>query len=238
MRAKESGLIPYVSPRQNKPPPYPHKDEEKQSKHMPERKVPLLELGDRGSPEPQFEERFLDMPNVSPGRNEKCTGPLPVNKPKHPQRRHFYDDVGRKLPSPEPSRDDVRQDQYAPVQEKERKDRDIDRIPEPPEVARAPEPFKEREGRGMDRGPRPSKGDRNLRLSKDDSFIKDAKEKYQWYNERHLSPPLEVRRSRSLSPPAMTLEELHKELEAKRKELQVDMVALDKCNLLRILYIM
>ena len=213
MRAKESGLIANVSPRQNKPPPHPHREAFRTQ--QPERKVPLLDLEDRGSPEPQFDE--------SPGRKEKSTDPRPVYKPKHSQRRHFHDDEARKPPSPEPYRHGVRRDQHIPEQE-DRKDMDVDRVPDPPQVARAPEPFNEREGRRMDRGQKPSKRDRHLRLSKDDSFIKDGKEKYQWYNERRLSPPLEVKRSRSLSPPALTLEELHRELEAKRKELQVDMV--------------
>ena len=64
--------------------------------------------------------------------------------------------------------------------------------------------------------------------SKDDSFVRDGKEKYQWYNERHLSPPLEVRRSRSLSPPPLNLEELHRELEQKREELQVEVIELEQ----------
>lgn len=32
------------------------------------------------------------------------------------------------------------------------------------------------------------------------SRFRDQREKYQWYNERKISPPLEMRRSRSLSP--------------------------------------
>ena len=35
----------------------------------------------------------------------------------------------------------------------------------------------------------------------DDPGFRDHREKYQWYNERKISPPLEMRRSRSLSPP-------------------------------------
>ena len=76
------------------------------------------------------------------------------------------------------------------------------------------------------------KEDRNLNRfsgrSKDDSYPRDAKEKYQWYNERHLSPPVGVRRSRSLSPP-LDLEKLHEEIEQKREELQVVLVELEHC---------
>ena len=178
--------------------------------------MPLLDLEGKGSPEP-VEERLMDMPNRSPGRKVEIPDPQPVYKPKHTQRRHFHDDDARQPPRGEPNIPDKR----VPKQDN-RRNMDVDRAPEPPVEARAPEPAKEREGRRMDRGPRPTKGDRHMRLSKDDSFIKDNREKYQWYNERRLSPPLEVKRSRSLSPPALTLDELHREIEAKRRELQVD----------------
>lgn len=50
--------------------------------------------------------------------------------------------------------------------------------------------------------PRPRDDDSvDYRGDRGRSRYRDQREKYQWYNERKISPPLEMRRSRSLSPP-------------------------------------
>lgn len=161
-----------------------------------DRKVPPLEL----------EERVMDMPNISPGRRntEKDPSPrqFPIYKPHHPQRRHFPDESSRKPQIPEPSKADDGDKSYA-----------------------IPDHMQERDIHAGN-APVHSKDRKVPAVSKDDSFIKEAKEKYQWYNERHLSPPVAVRRSRSLSPP-LDLDELHREIELKRAELQVDLVELE-----------
>ena len=227
MKARESGQIPYASPRHNLPPPYPRRDS---AQAKPERIVPPLDLEDRGSPDPKTVERVMDMPNISPGRDGEYTGPPLAYKPKHPQKRHFQEGSSRKPEVGGLFREDGVNQQEYPELADANDGQNIGEIPRHSRPERAHEPVKERDSRSLERGPGHSRSDRNLRLSKDDSFIKEAKEKYQWYNERHLSPPVAVRRSRSLSPPR-SLEDLHKEIEQKRKELEVLWVVLDQTSL-------